>query len=183
MNLTAKAFTDVRVRQAFKLIPDRQAMIEQAYAGLGTLNDMYAPFDSGYPTDIPLREQDLEQAESLFKEAGYSDLTVTLVTSDAVGSGVVAAAQVYSEMAKGAGRHGQGQQGRLGHHLRRPVPQLGRSRRTSGSTHSYLTQVTSASLPTSPYNATHWADDNWLKIVQEAFRTGDETKRNELIAE
>ena len=183
MNLTAKPFTDVRVRQAFKLIPDRQAMIEQAYAGLGTLgNDMYSPFDPGYPTDIPQREQDLEQAKSLLKEAGYDNLTVTLVTSDAVGSGVVSAAQVYSEIAKGAGVtvkvnkvdsaiiYGD-------RYLSWPFSQ------DFWYTHNYLTQVTSASLPTSPYNATHWADDNWLKIVQEAFRTGDETKRNELIAE
>ena len=184
MNLTAKPFTDVRVRQAFKLIPDRQAMIEQAYAGLGTLgNDMYAPFDPGYPTDIPQREQDLEQAKSLLKQAGYdNNLTVTLVTSDAVGSGVVAAAQVYAEMAKGAGVtvktdkvdsaiiYGD-------RYLSWPFSQ------DFWYTHNYLTQVTSASLPTSPYNATHWADDNWLNIVKEAFRTGDETKRNELIAE
>lgn len=183
MNLKAKPFTDVRVRQAFKLIPDRQAMIEQAYAGLGSLgNDMYAPFDPGYPTDIPQRTQDLEQAKSLLKQAGYSDLTVTLVTSDAVGSGVVAAAQVYAEMAKGAGVtvkvdkvdsaiiYGD-------RYLSWPFSQ------DFWYTHNYLTQVTSASLPTSPYNATHWADDEWSKIVNEAFRTGDVTKRNELIAQ
>ena len=183
MNLTAKPFTDVRVRQAFKLIPDRPTMIEQAYAGFGTLgNDMYAPFDPGYPTDIPQRAQDLEQAKSLLKQAGYSDLSVTLVTSDAVGSGVVAAAQVFAEIAKGAGVAVKVDKVESGvifgdRYLSWPFSQ------DFWYTHNYLSQVTTASLPTAPYNATHWADDAWLKIVKEAFRTGDVTKRNELIAE
>jgi peptide/nickel transport system substrate-binding protein len=184
MNLQAKPFTDVRVRQAFKLIPDRSVMIEQAYAGYGSVgNDMFSPFDPGYPKDLAQRTQDLEQAKSLLKQAGFDDsLTVTLVTSDAVGAGVTAAAQVFAEMAKGAGVtvktnkvdsaiiYGD-------RYLSWPFSQ------DFWYTHNYLTQVTSASLPTSPYNATHWADDNWLKIVKEAFRTSDETKRNELVGE
>ena len=50
MRIDQKPFTDVRVRQAFRLIVDRKAMITQAYDGYGWLgNDMYAPFDPGYP--------------------------------------------------------------------------------------------------------------------------------------
>jgi peptide/nickel transport system substrate-binding protein len=182
MNLKSKPFTDLKVRQAFKLIPDRPVMIEQAYAGFGTLaNDMYAPFDPGYPTDVEQRAQDLEQAKSLLKQAGYSDLSVTLVTSDAVGAGVVAAAQVFAEQAKGAGVTVKVDKVESGviygdQYLSWPFSQ------DFWYTHNYLTQVTSASLPTSPYNATHWADDEWLSIVKEAFKTGDVAKRNELIA-
>ena len=183
MNLQAKPFTDVRVRTAFKLIPDRPTMIEQAYGGFGSLgNDMYAPFDPGYPTDIPQREQDLEQAKSLLKQAGYDKLTVTLVSSDAVGSGVVAAALVFAEMAKGAGVKVVVDKVDSGviygdQYLSWPFSQ------DFWYTHNYLTQATSASLPTSPYNATHWANDEWRKLVDEAFRTSDETKRNELVAQ
>ena len=127
---------------------------------------MYAPFDPGYPTDIPQRTQDLEQAKSLLKQAGYdNDLTVTLVTSDAVGSGVVAAAQVFAEMAKGAGVTVKVDKVESGviygdQYLSWPFSQ------DFWYTHNYLTQVTSASLPTSPYNATHWADDEWLEDRQ-----------------
>lgn len=183
MNLQSKPFTDVRVRQAFKLIPDRQTMIEQAYAGFGALgNDMFAPFDPGYPADIPQREQDLEQAKSLLKQAGYSDLAVTLVTSDAVGSGVVAAAQVFAEMAKGAGVAVKVDKVESGviygdRYLSWPFSQ------DFWYTRNYLTQVTSSSLPDSPYNASHWENDDWFAIVKEAFKTGDEAQRNELIAE
>ena len=38
-------------------------------------------------------------------------------------------------------------------------------------------------MPTAPYNETHWQNDQWLAIVEEAMKTGDETKRNELIAQ
>jgi peptide/nickel transport system substrate-binding protein len=182
MRIDQKPFADVRVRQAFKLIPDRQAMVEQAYAGFGTIgNDMYSPFDPGYPKDVPQRVQDLAQAKSLLKAAGYSDLTVTLNTSDAIGSGVVAAAQVFAEQAKGAG-------------VTVNVKKLDSAvffgdqytkwtfAQDFWYTHNYLTQATSASMPTAPYNDTHWKDTKWLKLVQEAFRTADDTKRNELVA-
>ena len=105
MRIDAKPFSDVRVRQAFRLIVDRPQMITQAYDGFGWLgNDMYAPFDPGTPK-LPQRHQDLAQAKSLLKAAGYDgDLTVQLTTSDAVGeSDEVAAAQVFAEQAKGAG--------------------------------------------------------------------------------
>ena len=70
MRIDVKPYSDVRVRQAFRLIVDRQQMIDQAYSGLGALgNDMYGRFDPGTP-DVPQRMQDIEQAKSLLKQAG-----------------------------------------------------------------------------------------------------------------
>ena len=183
MRIDQKPFSDVRVIQAFKLIPDRPAMIEQAFAGFGAIgNDMYAPFDPGYPTDVPQRAQDYEQAKSLLKAAGYdNDLAVTLNTSDAIGSGAVAAAQVFAEQAKGAG-------------VAVKVNKLDSGvffgdQYTNWTfaqdfwyTHNYLTQATTASMAGAPWNDTHWKNDEWLKIVEEAFRTSDDTKRNELVS-
>ena len=105
MRIDQKPFNDPKVRQAFRLIVDRQAMVDQAYAGFGRIgNDMYAPFDPGYPSDLPQRAQDLEQAKSLLQQAGYNnDLVVELTTSEAIGSAAVPAAQVFAEQAKGAG--------------------------------------------------------------------------------
>ena len=105
MRIDVKPFDDVRVRQAFRLIVDRQQMIDQAYSGLGAVgNDMYARFDAGTP-ELEQRVQDIEQAKSLLKQAGYdNNLTVELVTSDgALGGDEVAAAQVFAEQAKAAG--------------------------------------------------------------------------------
>ena len=66
MRVDQAPFTDVRVRQAMRLIVDRQQMIDQTLSGYGSLgNDMYAPFDVAYASDLPQREQDIDQAKSL----------------------------------------------------------------------------------------------------------------------
>jgi len=95
-------FNDPRVRQAFRLMPDRQALINGAIGGFGTGgNDL---FGRGLPyfADLPARPHDPEKAKSLLKAAGRSDLTVTLHTSNAV-PGFVEAATLFAQQAKAAG--------------------------------------------------------------------------------
>ncbi|MFA4965587.1 MAG: peptide ABC transporter substrate-binding protein, partial [Thermoleophilia bacterium] len=46
---------------------------------------------------------------------------------------------------------------------------------------NYLPQTTLITSPTAPYNETHWKHAEWKAIVDEAFRTVDDTKRNELV--
>ncbi len=71
MRVDVAPFDDVRVRQAMRLIVDRQQMIDQTLSGYGSLgNDMYAPLDVAYASDLPQREQDIDQAKSLLAEAG-----------------------------------------------------------------------------------------------------------------
>jgi peptide/nickel transport system substrate-binding protein len=184
MRIDQKPFNDVRVRQAFRLIIDRKQMIEQAFAGYGMEgNDVYAPFDPGTTlAALPQRAQDLAQAKSLLKAAGYdNNLTVTLTTSDAVGSAAVAAAQVFAEQAKGAGVTVNvnkvdssvfyGDQ-----YLKWTFAQ------DFWYTRNYLAQANQGTMPTAPYNECHWKNDKWLALVQEAFKTADKTKRNELVA-
>ena len=179
-----KPFSDVRVRQALRLIIDREQMIQQAYGGYGWVgNDMYVPYDPGYPTDLPQRVQDLAQAKSLLQQAGYSNnLSVELTCSTATGAGGVAAAQVFAQQAKGAGVtvkvskvdpsvfYGSD-------YLKWPFAM------DFWATRNYLPQTALGTQPTAPYNESHWADPKWLAIVKEAFKTVDETKRNQLIGE
>jgi len=184
MRIDVKPFSDPKVRQAFRLIPDRQAMINQAYAGYGWVaNDMYSPFDLGYAKDLPQRAQDLEQAKSLLKAAGYdNNLTVTLTTSDGVGAGCVEAAQVYAEQAAGAGVKVNvnkvpssvmfGPQ-----FLKWPFAQ------DFWFTHNYLQTVLLLNYPTAPYNETHWKNDQWLALVNKALSTTDDAKRNDLVSQ
>lgn len=183
MRIDEKPFDDVRVRQAFRLIADRQQMIAQALAGYGWLgNDMYAPLDPSYPKNLPQREQDLEQAKSLLKQAGYdNNLTVQLVTSTAVGAGMVAAAEVFQQQAKGAGVTVQVNQVDPSvffgnNYLKWTFAQ------DYWGTRNYLAQTTLSTSPNAPYNECHWKDAEWQKIVDQAFATVDETKRNELVA-
>ena len=57
MAVDQEPFTDVRVRQAMRLIVDRDAMVEQVLAGYGRVaNDLYAPLDAAYIGDeLPQR--------------------------------------------------------------------------------------------------------------------------------
>jgi peptide/nickel transport system substrate-binding protein len=184
MRIDVKPFSDVKVRQAFRLIVDRQQMIDQAYSGFGAMgNDMYAPFDPGTP-DLPQRMQDLEQAKSLLKEAGYDgDLTVELTTSaGALGADEVAAAQVFAEQAKGAGVTVNVNKVDSGvfygdEYLSWAFAQ------DFWYTRNYISQAGQATLPGAPYNETHWENPEWLAIVQEAQSTVDEAARNELIGQ
>jgi peptide/nickel transport system substrate-binding protein len=183
MRIDQKPFDDVRVRQAFRLIADRQQMIDQALAGYGWLgNDMYGQLDPGFPKDLPQRVQDIEKAKSLLMQAGYdNDLSVVFNTSDAVGAGQVAAAQVFAEQAKAAG-------------VSIDVKKLDAAvfygdnytkwtlAQDYWGTRNYLPQTTLITSPGAPYNVTHWKDDEWQAIVDEAFKTVDDAKRNELVA-
>ncbi len=96
-------FKDKRVRQAFRLIADRQALIDGALSGFGTLgNDLFGKGLPYFADDLAVREQDLEQAKSLLKAAGQEGLTVTLHTSGAI-PGFIEVATLFAEQAKGAG--------------------------------------------------------------------------------
>jgi peptide/nickel transport system substrate-binding protein len=184
MRIDQTPFSDVRVRQAFRLIVDRQQMIDQALAGRGGLgNDMYAPYDPGYPKDLPQRVQDLEQAKSLLKQAGYdNNLNVELVTSTAVGGGAVEAAQVFAQQATGAG---------VTVKVNKTDPTVFYGDNylkwtfadDFWGTRNYLAQTTQGSLPSAPYNETHWKNAKWQALVEEAFRTPDDAKRNQLVGE
>ena len=183
MRVDVKPFSDVRVRQAFRLIVDREEMLTNAYSGYGWIgNDMYAPFDPAYPKDLPQREQNLDEAKSLLKAAGYEGLDVELMTWDSVSSTAPAAAQVFAEQAKGAGVTVKvrkldsnifwGDQ-----YLKWPFAM------DYWTTRNYLPQTAMGTQPNAQYNETHWDSVEWLALVREAFRTADETRRNEPVAE
>ena len=184
MRIDVKPFDDVRVRQAFRLIVDRQQMIDQAYSGLGALgNDMYGRFDAGTP-DLPQRMQDIEQAKSLLKQAGYdNNLTVELVTSEgALGGDEVAAAQVFAEQAKAAG---------VTVKLKKTDASVFYGddylswlfAQDFWATRTFLAQASQGTMPDAPYNETHWENAEWLALVNQAFTTVDDAERNALIAQ
>jgi peptide/nickel transport system substrate-binding protein len=103
MRVDRAPFTDVRVRQALKLIADRPALIEAAYSGIADVgNDVFGKGLSFYDTSLPQRSQDVEQAKSLLRSAGQSDLRITLNTSP-VFAGLVEAATAFAQQAQAAG--------------------------------------------------------------------------------
>jgi peptide/nickel transport system substrate-binding protein len=185
MRVDAAPFDDVRVRQAFRLIANRPQMIQQALAGHGKIgNDLYAPFDEAFASDLPQRKQDIDKAKSLLKAAGKDGLTVDLQTTNGA-LGMNEGAQVFAQQAKAAGVNVNvkildsgafyGDQ-----YLKWPL-----STDFWGS-RNYLSQVAAGSLPTSPYNETHWPDtkDNkFLSLYQQALKTVDRKKRGAIMHE
>lgn len=182
MAIDMDPFTDVRVRQAMRLIVDRQAMIDQIASGYGTIaNDLYAPFDDGYYSDAPQREQNIDEAKSLLKDAGQEGLTVDLHTT-AGASGMVSLATVFATQAKDAGvtvnvKVDPNYYGDSYLKLAFSVDFWG--------TRGYLNQVQQGSLPTSPYNETHWPPasgegSDFGSLYQQALAATDDAKRIEL---
>ena len=153
MAIDMPPFDDPSVRQAMRLIVDRQGMIDQIASGYGFIgNDLYAPFDEGYASDLPQREQDIDQAKSLLKSAGQEGLTVDLHTTPGA-EGMVKLATVFATQAKAAGvtvnvKNDPNYYGDSYLKLAFSVDFWG--------TRGYLNQVQQGSLPSSPYNETHW---------------------------
>lgn len=104
MRTDVAPFDDPRVREAFKLVVDREQMVEVAFSGQGRVaDDMYSPFDPGCPAQLPQRERDVQRARELLREAGHGGgLRVELVTAP-IQAGAVESATVFAEQAADAG--------------------------------------------------------------------------------
>jgi peptide/nickel transport system substrate-binding protein len=97
-------FDDNRVRQALKMVVDRQAMLDTVLLGFGeTGADSPVPLPSPAAHVPEAPAQDIEGAKQLLAEAGHPDgLSFDLFTAEGV-PGMVRMAQVFAEMAKPAG--------------------------------------------------------------------------------
>ena len=97
-------YDNVKVREALKLVVDRQAMIDTVLLGFGEPgadNPVPLPAPASYVSEAP--KQDIEKAKKLLAEAGHPNgLKLDLYTAEGV-PGMVRMAQVFAEMAKPAG--------------------------------------------------------------------------------
>ena len=183
MRVDRAPFDDVRVRQAFRLVVDREQMVEQVLSGHGTVgNDIYALYDPGYAKNLPQRVQNIGRAKELLSEAGYPDgLEVELVTAP-IQAGVVEAAQVFAQQARAAGitvkiRRVDTTTFFGDNYLKWDFAQ------DFWYSRNFLPQVDNGSLSTSPYNETHWANPRFRDVVDQARSTIDPIARNALITE
>ncbi|HMD12927.1 MAG TPA: ABC transporter substrate-binding protein, partial [Marmoricola sp.] len=179
MRVDLPPYSDVRVRQAMRLIVDRKQMIDNALSGYGRLgNDLYAPFDVAYADDLPQREQDIDQARSLLKQAGKEGLQVQLFTGDDIGSVAPATASLFVQQAKKAGVdvkvikknpfYGDD-------YLKYPFAQ------DFWNTRLYLPQAAVGSLKGGSFNETHFDNKRFAGLIAAAQRETDEAKRNSLL--
>lgn len=180
MHCGKEPWTDVRARQALKLALDRDQLVEQALAGFGIVGyDVYGKyFDSAYPDDYT-KPRDVEKAASLLKASGQGDVPVTLTQSDAA-SGLLAAAQLMPAQLEEAGFKVEldrvDNNTLYGDEFTKwqlmgdwwgAVP--------------YLMRVQTTLLPGAPLNLTHWKDDEFFGLYDQALRTVDRAKQDAII--
>jgi len=181
MRVDEAPFNDVRVRQALRLCIDRPQMLEVAASGYGTIGaDLYSPFDPDYDHSLR-RSQDLDQAKSLLKQAGQSDLRVQLVTAD-LAPGIVQQAEVLAQNASLIGATINVRQVDAAtlfgpNYLSWPFsidiyPGL-----------RYLTTSALADGPHASIDETHFHLPSYEQMWMEASATLDASKRSELLGE
>jgi peptide/nickel transport system substrate-binding protein len=176
MNTKASPFTDVRVRQAMRLIVDRNQMREIVFGGHGSIgNDVFGLAAPEYDSALPQRTQDIEQAKSLLKAAGHAGLAIELVTAD-VGQGVVESAQVFAQQAKAAGVS-------VSIRMITTTEYFGSNFLKWQFTQDfwyyylYLPQVAFTTLSTATYNETNFSDPRYDAMYRAAQSTIDTQQR------
>ncbi|HQZ36382.1 MAG TPA: ABC transporter substrate-binding protein [Ilumatobacteraceae bacterium] len=184
MRVDVAPFDDVRVRQAMRLIVNREEMVQRVLSGHGRVgNDMYGVLDGSYPKDFAQREQDIDAAKALLKDAGQENLSVELFAPDDT-AGLPEYITAFAEQAKAAGVNVTATVLDGGTYWGAEYTQ--RAFATSyWSTRPYLNQVAQGSLPTATYPETHWppADSDFVDLYNEAVGEVDADKRNGIIRE
>ena len=182
MRIDVAPFKDVRVRQAMRLIANRPQIVRQALSGHGRVgNDLYAPFDEFYNRTLPQRHQDLDKAKSLLRAAGQSGLSIDLQSTNGI-LGQNESAHVFAQQAKGAGVNISVKELESGAFYGPEYLKWVLSTDFWGS-RNYLSQVSAGSLPTSPFNETHWNNPRFNKLYSEALATVNRKKRREIMYE
>lgn len=181
MNTQKAPFDDPRVRQAFRLLADREELVKRVLNGQGRVaNDLYAPNDPTFDQSIPPRRHDLEQARALLRDAGQDNLKVELVAEQ---NGVaLASALVFAEQARRAG-------------VEVTVRQVD-SATFNGPQHTewtfstggsigapFLTCALHADAPVSVANKTHFDDPRFSELFLQALAEPDLEKRKPLVHE
>ncbi|MFB7330906.1 ABC transporter substrate-binding protein [Streptomyces adustus] len=97
-------FADVRVREALRLVVDRDAMVTQVLSGYGTVaNDILGTGDPAFAKDIPQRKRDVAKAKQLLAEAGFdTSKTYELLTTEDI-AGLAESATLFATQAREAG--------------------------------------------------------------------------------
>ncbi|MEN2738197.1 ABC transporter substrate-binding protein [Microbacterium sp. X-17] len=179
---SAGALADPRVRQALRLLVDRQQILDNVYFGYGRLgNDLFGIDDPSYPSDLPQRQYDPEQAKKLLADAGQSDLHVDLYTSN-IFPGIVDMSTLMVQQAQAGGVT------ITLHNL--PSDQYwSQSYQVNpfGSTywlgHPLVYFYNNMLVPGAGLPETLWTNTQWNDLYQQALRTPDPTAANALLTQ
>jgi peptide/nickel transport system substrate-binding protein len=184
MNCASKPFSDVRARQAFRLLANRPQMLEQAYLGNGKVgNDLYGIYDPDFDSALPQRHQDVAQAKSLLKQAGLENYAFTLTAAN-LGPGAISYSVAFGQQATAAGVNVRVSQVPVSvyagpNFLKWPLANDG------WAASPYLNQCTVADAPKACFPDTHFGDTDpqFAKLYYEALKTLNPTLRKEITHE
>lgn len=172
-------FQDVRVRQAMRLIAGRPQLIEEAQDGYGTVgNDVFGKGLPNYDSGLQQRVQDIDQAKFLLKQAGKSDLNVTLYTSTAA-TGMLESATVFAAQAANAGVTVTLKQQSPDIYFG-PVYLKQNFAQSEWFTEPIVTHWSKSMAPGAEFNETHWNDPQWTNLYNQLLAQGDAGKQQEL---
>lgn len=102
MRVDEGPFADPRIRQAFKLLTNRQELIDGALSGFAHVgNDLQGPNTQYFSYDLT-SEYDVDKAKSLFKDAGVLGNTFVLPTANVL-PGMIESSTIWQQQASAAG--------------------------------------------------------------------------------
>lgn len=180
MRVDEEPFSDVRVRQALRLLVNREDMNAQVYGGLGAIgNDVFGAIDAAYDGAVPQREQNLDEAKTLLADAGHPDLVVDLFTAP-IGPGAEAIASVFATQAAEAGVTVNIQTQDATQFWSQSYSQVPFAM-SFWNTSSYLTMAQQGIAAGAPFDEIHQSDPEWQDIYDEAIETVDPDARGALI--
>jgi hypothetical protein len=162
-----------------RLIADREQLVGTALAGFGTVaHDLFGRGQPYYNDEIPQREQDIEQAQFLLKEAGLEGATFTLSTSNVV-AGMLESATVFAEQAKAAGITIELENIPADAYFAERYLKYAFAQ--SSWSHLLIPSVITRWLVDgAPFNETHWNRPEFDARFREAQATLDETARRDI---
>lgn len=183
MRVDRGTFADVRIRQALRLCIDREEMTDVALSGFGSPSSDLLGLGCDYFADDLKREQDIDQARFLLKQAGAEGLAFTLPTAN-VAPGYVESATLFAQQAKAAGvtikvRTASPSNYFGGDYLTRAIGQ-DQSLSAPSLTQHYRTFF----AQNGGYNTTHWGDQPGgaaaQRLLREAIGATNPTRAAEL---
>ncbi len=175
-------YADPRIREAFRLAVDREAMVKQVLGGYGSVgNDVLGTADPVYARDLPQRRQDLARAGALLDEAGFdrSKPYQVLTTEDV--PGLAESAVLFAQQMKGVGV-------KIDVVKQESSTFLGQSRGKAslyttywGTNDSVIFCAGKLLLSDSTFNEAAWRDPAFDSAYRSALGTPDPNRRTQLV--
>lgn len=171
-------FDNPKLRQAMRLIADRDQIVKIALNGYGVVgNDFVDRALVWGDPGLAQRTRDLEEAKALLAEVGADKMTFELATTNG-SAGMVETAQVFAEQAKAAGLN-------IKVLNLDPPTYLAKYGEWDFAVDwfidGYLGIVTRALLPGGAFNNSHWDDEEFNGLAAQAFAATDDQVRADLI--